>query len=324
MIVVGLFMAFVNNYYLAQAAGSASEVFWFGYDAWQWMYWMELIPASVFLAALVLVPESPRFLVAAGQEEQARSVLERLGTADDVDAKIADIRSTLEEERQPRLADVIQDHTGNIHPLVWVGIGLASLQQFTGINVVFYYGGTLWQAAGFTEASALLTNVVNGSVNVLFTFVAIALIDRVGRKPLLLVGSLGQALMLGIMAVIFGTAAQGGAGNLDMQGQPGADCAHRREWIHRLLCLLVGTHRVGHARRDVSQQVSRGGPLHLWGRAVALQLPRHRHLSCATGLDRPRLLVWNLCDLWGRSVFLRPALHRGDEGTDPGRHVAGC
>ena len=144
-----------------------------------------------------------------------------LPTADDVDAKIADIRSTLEEERQPRLADVIQDHTGNIHPLVWVGIGLASLQQFTGINVVFYYGGTLWQAAGFTEASALLTNVVNGSVNVLFTFVAIALIDRVGRKPLLLVGSLGQALMLGIMAVIFGTAAQGGAGNLDMQGNQG-------------------------------------------------------------------------------------------------------
>ncbi len=221
MIVVGLFMAFVNNYYIAQAAGSASEVFWFGYDAWQWMYWMELIPAAVFLAALVLVPESPRFLVAVGQEEQARSVLERLGTADDVDAKIADIRSTLEEERQPRLADVIQDHAGNIHPLVWVGIGLASLQQFTGINVVFYYGGTLWQAAGFTEASALLTNVVNGSVNVLFTFVAIALIDRVGRKPLLLVGSLGQALMLGIMAVTFGTAAQGGAGNLEMQGSQG-------------------------------------------------------------------------------------------------------
>jgi MFS transporter, sugar porter (SP) family len=221
MIVVGLFMAFVNNYFIAQAAGSASEVFWYGYEAWQWMYWMELIPASVFLASLVLVPESPRYLVAAGQEERAQSVLESLGTAEDVDAKIADIRSTLEEERQPRLVDVIQEHTGNIHPLVWVGIGLASLQQFTGINVVFYYGGTLWQAAGFTEASALLTNVVNGSVNVIFTFVAIALVDRVGRKPLLLVGALGQALMLGIMAFIFGTAAQGGAGNLQMEGSQG-------------------------------------------------------------------------------------------------------
>jgi len=221
MIVIGLFMAFVNNYFIAQAAGSAAESFWFGYGAWQWMYWMELIPASIFLVSLLFVPESPRYLVAAGREAEARSVLDRLGTAGDVNAKIADIRSTLEEKRQPRPADVIQEHTGKIHPLVWVGIGLASLQQFTGINVVFYYGGTLWQAAGFTEASALLTNVVNGSVNVLFTFVAIALVDRVGRKPLLLVGALGQALMLGVMAVTFAGAASGDAGSLEMQGNQG-------------------------------------------------------------------------------------------------------
>lgn len=221
MIVLGLFMAFVNNYFIAEAAGSASEVFWFGFDAWQWMYWMELIPASIFLGALVFIPESPRYLVAAGEEEEARSVLASFATDTDVDAKIEDIRSTLEEQRRPRLSDVIQKHTGTIHPLVWVGIGLASLQQFTGINVVFYYGGTLWQAAGFTEASALLTNVVNGSVNVIFTFVAIALVDRVGRRPLLLVGSLGQALMLGVMAFVFGTAAQGGAEGLQMEGQMG-------------------------------------------------------------------------------------------------------
>ena len=221
MIVIGLFMAFVNNYFIAQAAGSASEVFWLGFEAWQWMYWMELIPASVFLVSLVFVPESPRYLVAAGEEAEARSVLERLATAVDIDAKIEDIRSTLEEKQQPQLADVIQKATGKIHPLVWVGVGLASLQQFTGINVVFYYGGTLWQAAGFTEASALLTNVVNGSINVLFTFVAIALVDRVGRKPLLLVGSLGQAFMLGIMAVTFSMAGQAGSGELQMGGTQG-------------------------------------------------------------------------------------------------------
>jgi len=221
MIVVGLFMAFVNNYFIAQAAGSASMDFWLGFEAWQWMYWMELVPAAVFLSALLFIPESPRYLVAVGQEDQARAVLTSLQTADDVDAKIADIRSTLQEKRTPRLTDVIQKHTGKIHPLVWVGIGLASLQQLTGINVVFYYGGTLWQAAGFSESSALLTNVVNGSINVLFTFVAIALVDRVGRRPLLLVGSLGQALMLGIMAYVFGTAAQGGAGGIEMQGNQG-------------------------------------------------------------------------------------------------------
>ena len=221
MIVVGLFVAFLNNYLIAQAAGSAANAFWMGFDAWQWMYWMELIPASVFFLSLLAIPESPRYLVAANREAEAASVLDSLGTAANVKDKLADIRSTLNDERRPRLTDVIQEHTGRIHPLLWAGIGLASLQQLTGINVVFYYGGTLWQAAGFTEASALLTNVVNGSVNVVFTFVAIALIDRVGRRPLLLVGSLGQALMLGIMAYVFATAAQGGAGGIDMQGNQG-------------------------------------------------------------------------------------------------------
>jgi SP family sugar:H+ symporter-like MFS transporter len=221
MIVVGLFMAFLNNYLIAQAAGSAASVFWMGFEAWQWMYWMELAPAGVFFLSLLTIPESPRYLVAADREDEAASVLDALGTAADVQDKLADIRSTLSAEHRPRLTDVIQEHTGRVHPLVWVGIGLASLQQLTGINVVFYYGGTLWQAAGFTEASALLTNVVNGSVNVVFTFVAIALVDRVGRRPLLLVGSLGQALMLGVMAYVFATAAQGGAGGIEMQGRQG-------------------------------------------------------------------------------------------------------
>lgn len=224
MIVVGLFIAFVNNYLIAGAAGSAADVFWFGFDAWQWMFWMEIIPASIFLGTLLFIPESPRFLVAAGREDEARTVINSLSTAGDADAKIADIRSTLDEKRRPKITDVIMRWTGTlprVHPLVWVGIGLASLQQFTGINVVFYYGGTLWQAAGFTEASALFTNVINGSVNVIFTFVAIALVDRVGRKPLLLVGSLGQAVMLGIMAYVFGTSAVAASGDLQMEGSMG-------------------------------------------------------------------------------------------------------
>ena len=216
MIVIGLFMAFVNNYFIAEAAGSASETFWLGYGAWQWMYWMEMVPAALFFFTLLSIPETPRYLVAAGREDDARAVLARLDMAADVDEKVADIRSTLEAESRPSLSDIIQAHSGRIHPLVWVGLGLATLQQFTGINVVFYYGATLWKAAGFTEASALLTNVVNGSVNVLFTFVAIALIDRVGRKPLLQIGALGQAVMLGVMAYAFGTAAVAESGTLEM------------------------------------------------------------------------------------------------------------
>jgi len=110
---------------------------------------------------------------------------------------------------------------GGVHPIVWVGVALAILQQFTGINVVFYYGATLWQAAGFTEGDALLVNVISGAVNISFTFVAIALVDKIGRKPLLLVGSLGQAVMLGILALFFGTATLGESGNLILEGNNG-------------------------------------------------------------------------------------------------------
>lgn len=221
MIVIGLFMAFLNNYLLAGAAGSASSVFWLGFDAWQWMFWIELIPASVFFVTLLFIPETPRYLVAAGREEEARSVINSLSSAGDADAKIADIRSTVEKRRKPRILDVIQEATGKVHPLVWVGIGLAALQQFTGINVVFYYGGTLWQAAGFTESSALFTNVINGTVNVAFTIVALLLIDRVGRRPLLLVGSVGMAVTLGIMAYVFGSSAVAESGQLQMEGTAG-------------------------------------------------------------------------------------------------------
>jgi len=115
----------------------------------------------------------------------------------------------------------VSKYTGRIHPIVLVGVGLAALQQFTGINVVFYYGATLWQAAGFTEENALLQNVISGSVNVIFTFVAIALVDKVGRKPLLLVGALGQAVMLGALALLFGTAGVDASGDLALEGNNG-------------------------------------------------------------------------------------------------------
>ncbi len=221
MIVVGLFVAFLSNYMIAGTAGGASEVFWADFQAWRWMFWVEILPASIFFLCLLFIPESPRYLVAAGKLEKAKEVLASLSNADDADSKIADIQSTLEKDRKPRISDIIVKHTGKLHPIVWVGLGLTTLQQFTGINVVFYYGATLWQAAGFTEENALLQNVISGSVNVLFTFVAIALIDKVGRKPLLMIGAIGQGIMLGILALIFGTAGLGPEGSLQLEGNMG-------------------------------------------------------------------------------------------------------
>jgi MFS transporter, SP family, sugar:H+ symporter len=220
-IVLGLFMAFFSNYSIANAAGGASEILWWNYNAWQWMFWMEIIPASLFLILLLFIPESPRFLVAIGKDEKARKVLAGITNDETAARQVAEIRLTVIRERKPRLADIINSTTGKVHAIVWVGIGLAALQQFTGINVVFYYGSVLWQAAGFTEADALLTNVISGSVNVLFTLLAIALVDKVGRKPLLLVGALGQAVMLGILALIFAYGAKDASGGLELTGKSG-------------------------------------------------------------------------------------------------------
>jgi MFS transporter, SP family, sugar:H+ symporter len=221
MIVIGLFMAFLSNYAIAGNAGGASEEFWGGFQAWQWMFWVEMLPSAIFFLGLLFIPESPRYLVAAGKIDVARDVLTSLSDMNDADAKIRDIQSTLEEDRKPRLSDIISKYTGKIHPIIWVGLGITTLQQFTGINVVFYYGATLWQAAGFTEENALLQNVISGSVNVLFTFVAIALVDKVGRKPLLLIGALGQAVMLGVLALIFGTADVSASGDLILDERMG-------------------------------------------------------------------------------------------------------
>jgi SP family sugar:H+ symporter-like MFS transporter len=221
MIVIGLFAAFMSNYWLVGMSGGASETHWAGFETWQWMFWAEIAPAAIFLLVLLFIPESPRFLVAAGKIEKATDVLASIADRTAAVAKVQDIKSTLREGSKPKLSDVISKYTGKIHSLVWVGLGLAVLQQFTGINVIFYYGATLWQAAGFTEADALLTNVISGSVNIFFTFVAIVLIDRLGRKPLLLVGSLGQAVMLAILAYIFGSASLDPDGNLILSDQMG-------------------------------------------------------------------------------------------------------
>src|SRR5665648_1156797 len=91
-------------------------------------------------------------------------------------------------------------------PVVWVGIGLSVFQQFVGINVIFYYSSVLWQAAGFSASNSLLITVITGAVNIVTTLVAIASIDRFGRKPLLIIGSIGMAVTLGTLAVVFGTA----------------------------------------------------------------------------------------------------------------------
>src|SRR2546423_14097021 len=200
-IVLGLFGAFLSNDILARLAGGASATFWFGAPAWRWMFWMEAGPAAAFLLGALCIPESPRFLIASGKREQARRVFARIDS--DADALVRQVEQSLRGEHRPRLSDVIVSGTARLAPVVLVGMGLAAFQQFVGINIIFYYGEVLWKAAGATEQWALRINLLTGFVNILATIPAIALIDRAGRKPLLLVGSVGMALTLGAMAIVF-------------------------------------------------------------------------------------------------------------------------
>jgi SP family sugar:H+ symporter-like MFS transporter len=219
MIITGLTAAFVVNYFLAASAGVSTAPFWAGLEAWRWMYLMQALPAAIFLVALFFIPESPRYLVSKGRHEAALSVLTRLfGGGDVARAKLDEIRATFSEDHRPRLSDVLAPAGtrgfAGIRPIVWVGIMLAVFQQLVGINVIFYYGATLWQLAGFSENDSLLINIVSGAVSIAACFVTIAVIDKIGRKPLLLIGSAGMAVTLFVMVYAFSHGSLDPAGNL--------------------------------------------------------------------------------------------------------------
>ncbi|WP_104202620.1 sugar porter family MFS transporter [Billgrantia saliphila] len=209
-IITGLFMAFLSNYVLAHLSGSAVTELWLGFSTWRWMFWIELLPAAVFLVALLFIPESPRYLISSGRQGDARRVLGLVMPQREVGAKLDEINATLASDHRPQLRDVLDRASGKVHGIVWVGIGLAIFQQLVGINVVFYYGAVLWQSVGFSEGDALLINVISGAVSIGACLVAVAVIDQIGRKPLLWVGSVGMAVTLICMAYAFSTASMVG------------------------------------------------------------------------------------------------------------------
>ncbi|QNN65142.1 sugar porter family MFS transporter [Sphingomonas rhizophila] len=220
MIITGLTAAFVVNYFLAKSAGTSTGVHWAGIEAWRWMYLMQALPAAIFLVALFFIPESPRYLVSKNRDQEARGVLTSLFGAEIADAKLVEIRNTFAEDHRPRLSD-IKSPGGGIRPVVWAGIMLAVFQQLVGINVIFYYGATLWQLAGFTEDQSLLINIVSGAVSIAACLITVAVIDKIGRKPLLLIGSAGMAVTLFVMVYAFSQGSLDADGNLQLSQQLG-------------------------------------------------------------------------------------------------------
>ena len=200
-IVTGIFAALLTSQVFAEAAGGASQDLWLGLEAWRWMFMAEALPAVVYGLVALRLPESPRYLVAKHRDEEAKAVLREVGE-DDVDAKVHEIRTSTGDDERRALSDLRGSSFG-LKPIVWTGIGLAVLQQFVGINVIFYYSTTLWQSVGFSEKDAFLTSTITSVTNIVVTIVAIILVDRIGRRRLLLIGSVGMFVMLAAMSLAF-------------------------------------------------------------------------------------------------------------------------
>jgi sugar porter (SP) family MFS transporter len=207
-IVLGIFVALLSDAALAGAAGGAANPFWLGLGAWRWMFIVGVIPAVIYGVLAFSVPESPRHLVAGGRNKEALGVLRRvlaLGSEAALQKKLGEIQISLKREHKPRWSDLVGGRAGFL-PIVWVGIVLSVFQQFVGINVIFYYSTTLWNSVGFSESNSFMLTVITSIVNVLVTLVAIALIDRIGRKALLVIGSSGMLVTLAVMAACFAEA----------------------------------------------------------------------------------------------------------------------
>jgi SP family galactose:H+ symporter-like MFS transporter len=197
-ITLGILLAYLVDYAFARIQG------------WRWMFGLAVVPAGIFALGMLFLPESPRWLVKRGRVDAARAILSRIRDTSDVEAELRQILHGLDQAQEHgNWRDLLSPQ---LRPALIVGIGLAVFQQVTGINTVIYYAPMIVQSAGISSASgAILTTAGIGIVNVLMTIVSMWLIDRVGRRPLLLTGIAGMVVTLGVLGWAFHSASPSGA-----------------------------------------------------------------------------------------------------------------
>lgn len=212
-IVVGILLAQVINWYLVRnlPAGATDEFIknsWFGQQGWRWMFGLTAAPSLLFLLGMFLVPESPRWLAKSGRTEQARGILRRIGGESYANAAVAEIQSTISSEavQRVRFQDLLDPRMFKVMVL---GVVLAVFQQWCGINVIFNYAEEIFRAAGYDISSVLKNIAWTGSVNLVFTFVALFTVDRLGRRPLMLFGAGGLVLIYLAMGFCYAKGVQG-------------------------------------------------------------------------------------------------------------------
>jgi len=202
-IVLGIAVSQLVNYAILQGANGNQRGKLAGLEAWQLMLGVMVVPAVLYGLLSFTIPESPRFLLSVGREREARSVLTDVeGHEADQDARVAEIENAMRREHKASFRDLLGGRFAFL-PIVWVGIGLSAFQQLVGINVAFYYSSTLWQSVGINPSSSFLYSFTTSIVNIIGTVIAIIFVDRVGRRPLALIGSSGMAVALAMEAWAF-------------------------------------------------------------------------------------------------------------------------
>jgi SP family sugar:H+ symporter-like MFS transporter len=202
-IVIGIAMSQLVNWGLLNAAGGDQRGQLMGLEAWQVMLGVMVVPAILYGLLSFAIPESPRYLIEAGHDVRARKVLEEVeGKNVDLDARVEEIKLAMHREVKPSFKDLLGG-TFFFKPIVWIGIGLSVFQQFVGINVAFYYSATLWQSVGVDPAASFLYSFTTSIINIVGTVIAMIFVDRIGRKPLAIIGSVGMVIGLALEAWAF-------------------------------------------------------------------------------------------------------------------------
>jgi MFS transporter, SP family, sugar:H+ symporter len=201
-IVIGIAISQLVNWGILEAANGNDRGHLLGLEAWQIMLGVMVVPAVLYGLLSFAIPESPRFLISAGRIDRAKQVIAEVEGDIDLRARVAEIESAMRSEHKSTFKDLLGGAFG-LQKIIWIGIGLSVFQQLVGINVAFYYSSTLWQSVGIDPASSFFYSFTTSIVNIVGTVVAIVLVDRIGRKPLALIGSIGMTVSLGLEAWAF-------------------------------------------------------------------------------------------------------------------------
>nr|WP_321453966.1 sugar porter family MFS transporter [uncultured Carboxylicivirga sp.] len=197
-IVLGILAAQIANWQIAEpvpAHFTEADILasWNGQMGWRWMFWAETLPAGIFFLLMFLVPESPRWLAKSGKESKVEAILKKIGNAEYAHQEYTNIRATLNtKEEDLGFRNLFKP---GLRKVIVIGVVIAAFQQWCGINVIFNYAEEVFKAAGFGVSDILMNIVITGIINVVFTFVAIFTVDKLGRRTLMLIGSIGLAFV---------------------------------------------------------------------------------------------------------------------------------